>query len=93
MMHLGLAYRAKKVIYGTTNVIKTIQNKSAKLVIIASDASQNTQKKILDKCTFYSVESMIGPPSKDMSKAIGKVGIMVVSILDSGFVKHFYKKE
>lgn len=85
MNNLGLAYRASKLEYGTTNVIKSIQNKQAKLVIIASDASDNTKKKIINKCIYYDVDYKIQFLSTEISKAIGKKNIMVISILDSGF--------
>lgn len=85
MNNLGLAYRARKLTYGTTNVIKSIQNGSAKLVIIASDASGNTKKKITDKCKYYDIPFKIEYLSTEISSAIGKRNIMTVSILDSGF--------
>ena len=87
MTNLGLAFRAQKLKYGTTNVIKSIQTQVALLVIIAEDASDNTKKKIIDKCTYYNVDYKIKFQSKDISQAIGKRNIMVISILDSGFKK------
>ena len=43
---LGLATRARKTISGEELVVKEIRSKKAKLVLLASDASQNTAKKI-----------------------------------------------
>lgn len=85
MNNLGLAFRAQKLHYGTTNVIKSIQKQEATLVIIANDASDNTKKKIIDKCTYYNVDYKIEYQSHEISHAIGKKNIMVISILDSGF--------
>ncbi|NMA05659.1 MAG: hypothetical protein GX931_04735 [Acholeplasmataceae bacterium] len=85
MNNLGLAYRARKLTYGTTNVIKSIRDGSAKLIIIARDASDNTKKKITDKCKYYDIPFKIEFISAEISNAIGKKNIMVVSILDSGF--------
>ena len=45
MNNLGLAYRARKLTYGTTNVIKSIRDGSVKLIIIARDVSDNTKRK------------------------------------------------
>lgn len=42
---LGLATRARKVVTGEELVIKEIQKGNAKLVILSSDASQNSRKK------------------------------------------------
>ena len=49
---LGLAARARKIITGETLITK-IRNNEVEFVIIASDASDNTKKKITDKCTSY----------------------------------------
>lgn len=42
---LGLAARARKVVSGEELVVKEIRNNNAKLVILASDASNNSSKK------------------------------------------------
>ena len=47
---LGLASRARKIVTGET-LIKKIRTNAIYLVIIASDASDNTKKKFIDKCT------------------------------------------
>ena len=66
-------------------MIKSIRDGSAKLIIIARDASDNTKKKITDKCKYYDIPFKIEFISAEISNAIGKKNIMVVSILDSGF--------
>ncbi len=81
--------RAKKLVHGTPLCIKAIQNGSAKLVIIASDASENTIKKITDKAKYYQVEHLIMFDSISLSASIGKNNIKVVCLLDDGFKKMF----
>ena len=54
---LGLAARARKIVSGEV-VLTSIQNHSAKLVVIANDASENTKKKYVDKCTYYNVSEI-----------------------------------
>lgn len=44
MSLLGLANRARKLISGEELVLKDIRNGNAKLVILAADASKNTEK-------------------------------------------------
>lgn len=51
---LGLASRARKIVTGET-LIKKIRTNAIYLVIIASDASDNTKKKFIDKCTSYNL--------------------------------------
>ena len=55
---LGLASRARKIVTGET-LIKKIRTNAIYLVIIASDASDNTKKKFIDKCTSYNVDYIV----------------------------------
>lgn len=41
---LGLANRARKLVHGEGTIVEGIRNKQVKLVLIAEDASDNTQK-------------------------------------------------
>ena len=52
---LGLAKRAGKLICGEDMVLETIRSGKAKLVIIATDASDNTKKMFKDKCAYYNI--------------------------------------
>ena len=49
---LGLASRARKIVTGET-LIKKIRTNAIYLVIIASDASDNTKKKFIDKILTF----------------------------------------
>lgn len=85
---IGLAYRAKKVVLGTDNIIAGMKNHKVKVVLIATSASLNTQKIIQDKASFYHVDVVFIDEFKDsMSKAIGKNNIKVIGITDQGFKK------
>jgi ribosomal protein L7Ae-like RNA K-turn-binding protein len=55
MSLLGLANRARKIISGEELAVKEIRSGRAKLILLAADASQNTTKKITDKCNFYNI--------------------------------------
>ena len=46
---IGLAARARGVVIGTNQVLEAVRNKKAKLVLIASDVSDNTLKNLTDK--------------------------------------------
>lgn len=83
---LGLARRARKLVSGDT-LLKSIQNKSAKLVIIADDASENTKKKYIDKCTFYHVPYVMVESVANLSQAIGEYNKVAVAITDEGFAQ------
>ncbi|MFF5993356.1 MULTISPECIES: YlxQ family RNA-binding protein [unclassified Lysinibacillus] len=84
---LGLAARARKVISGEELVIKEIRSGNAKIVLLASDASANTSKKLTDKCTYYNVELHVFGDRYDLGHATGKEARVALAITDSGFAK------
>lgn len=44
LSYLGLAMRAGKIVTGDEAVLKAVRSSEAKLVVLAGDASDNTQK-------------------------------------------------
>lgn len=85
--HLGLAYRARKIVIGTDMTVESIRKKAVHLVLLAHDASDLTKKKILDKSKFYDVEVNQAWSSSELSDAIGKKGVKVIGITDRGFCR------
>ena len=83
---LGMAERARKLSTGDA-VLTDIKSKKAKLVIVAADASDNTKKKISDKCEYYGVPLVYIESSVLLSQAIGKFNRMAVAVNDGGFAK------
>ncbi|HEY4430864.1 MAG TPA: ribosomal L7Ae/L30e/S12e/Gadd45 family protein, partial [Paenibacillus sp.] len=55
LSYLGLAMRAGKIVTGDEAVLKAVRSSEAKLVVLAGDASDNTQKKFRDKCGTYDI--------------------------------------
>lgn len=84
---LGLASRARKLISGEELVIQEVRKGKAKCVILASDASEGTKKKITDKCRYYHVPMIQADERAQLGAAIGKEQRVVVAICDSGFAK------
>lgn len=84
---MGLCRRAGELIIGTDLVTKKLPSKKIKLVIYAESSSQNTEKKILDKCSFYGVEVIKAELSSDeIGQAIGKSGsVCVLGITNESF--------
>ncbi len=83
---IGLAMRARKTITGTELVIEGIQRANIDLVFVASDASENTIKKVTDKAKYYGVSYSTDLSSDELSQAIGKPR-KVVAIQDKGFAE------
>ncbi|MGP4072207.1 L7Ae/L30e/S12e/Gadd45 family ribosomal protein [Piscibacillus sp. B03] len=86
---LGLAFRAGKVSLGEDNILKDIRSKQATLVLIASDASDNTKKKLTDKCKSYQVPYRFVGSRVEISNALGKHDRVAACINDEGFTKKF----
>lgn len=84
----GLAKRAGKCVLGTEMCVENIRNKKAKLVIAASDLSDNTVKRLCDSCSYHGVELIFAKADKiELGKRLGKNnGTSSAAILDEGFV-------
>ena len=53
---LGLCAKAGKLIYGVPMMIEAMQKgKNVYLVLEAGDTSDNTHKRLTDKCNFYGI--------------------------------------
>lgn len=85
LSRLGLAMRAGRVISGEEAVLEAIRSGEAKLVVLASDASENTKKKFRDKCSHYNVMLMTGGTRFELGAAIGKTERVVLAVTDEGF--------
>ncbi len=85
--NLGLCNRARGLVVGTDIVIDYVRSGKVKYVFLANDASENTQKKVLDKCKYYNVEVDLSFSSDEISMAIGKENKMAVGITNESFLK------
>ena len=84
---LGFAARGRKLICGTDLCRDSIRRGVAIITIVASDASENTKKRIIDACRYYGSDMCVAPvASAELSHMIGKTGeIMVISVTDRHF--------
>ncbi|MFT0800787.1 YlxQ family RNA-binding protein [Bacillus swezeyi] len=89
---LGLANRARKVVSGEDLVVKEIRNSRAKLVLLADDASANTEKKVTDKCKHYDVPVRKIADRTLLGRSIGKDSRVVVAVTDQGFANTLLRK-
>lgn len=87
---LGLALRASQLITGEEMTIRSIQKNEAKLVLVASDASDNTKKKMMNKCQFYKIPIFFEHTSEEISQAIGK-SRSICAFTDKGFAESYNK--
>jgi ribosomal protein L7Ae-like RNA K-turn-binding protein len=91
VQYLGLAQRAGKMVTGEELVIQAIRHKQVKLVVLAGDASDNTRKKIQDKCASYQVPLRIYGDRNLLGSSLGKEQRVTLGVKDSGFAQELLK--
>ena len=89
---IGLAAKAGKVVYGTPLICESLRmtgDKKCSLVLEGSDSSENTHKKLSDKCAFYGAELIRLPITmEELSCAVGKKSLVAaVGIKDMGLAE------
>ncbi len=85
---LGFAARARKLVCGTDLCRDEIRRGRLPLALVASDASDNTKKRIKDACKYYGTELCLIPTTAyELSSRIGKTAnITVIGVTDMNFV-------
>ena len=84
---LGIAKKSGQMIIGTPMIIEHIQKKKTLdpdsfLVIEASDTSENTHKKLSDKCNFYNIRRIrIDATCEELGASLGKGSTAAVAIV------------
>ncbi len=89
---LSLMQKAGKLQSGEFQTETAVKAGKAFCVIVAEDASDNTQKLFNDKCSFYKVPIIVFGKKEELGSAIGKQERSSVAIIDEGFAKSFQKK-
>lgn len=85
---LGLAAKAGKLVYGTDMVCEGLRAKKRILLVVESgDSSENTHKKISDKCAYYGVKHIrLSTDTEGLGAALGKRGgLAAVGVVDASF--------
>lgn len=82
--YIGFAMKSGNVITGEDSCKKEIK-KGAYLVIVAKDASENTQKTFKDKTSFYNVPIRFLGTKDELGSIIGKMSRAVLVVKDRNF--------
>ena len=83
---IGMSKKAGKAIVGVPMICEHIAKKKNLfhdefLIIEASDTSENTHKKILNKCEFYKIRHIrISSTCRELGAALGKSATAAVAI-------------
>jgi ribosomal protein L7Ae-like RNA K-turn-binding protein len=89
---IGLATKAGKVASGEFSTEKAVRSHNAFLVIVGTNASDNTKKKFQDMCTYHEVPIHYYSCKEELGAAMGKEIRASIAILDEGFAKAIIKR-
>ena len=86
---LGLCARAGKLIYGIPMICDALKagGKNAPVLVLeASDTSDNSHKRINDRCRFYGTEILrLDIPGGELGAAVGKTTVLgAAAVTDAG---------
>lgn len=88
---LGLCAKARKLISGTPIICDALKKGKQKiyLVITASDNSENTAKRLSDRCTYYGVRLYsLSADGEALAHVIGKNGrVAAVAVTDENLCR------
>lgn len=85
--YLSFAVSAGNLVSGETACEKALRDNSAALVIVASDASDNTKKKFSQKTFYYKVPFCIAFDKEELGRAIGKETRATVAVCDKSLAR------
>lgn len=88
---IGITKKAGKIACGIEAVEETIKMKKARLVLIATDASEKTKQNVTYCCVKYHIPIAIFSTIESISNAIGKSNKAVISIKDKNLGEEIYK--
>ena len=90
--YLGLARRAGKIVSGYQTCVHTISKGNIKLIIVASDASENTRDRFKNLCSRYGVEFEVYATVDTLSQMTGFTGRGIYGITDRNFAEVMIKE-
>lgn len=89
---LGIARKAGKLACGQAAVENAVKSGRASAVIVAADASHNTQKLFINMCEFYNVPYYIYSGKDEIGHAIGREFCASAAVLDGGLANALNNK-
>lgn len=84
---LSLCQKAGKLVTGEFATKEAVLSKTAHLVIVATDASNNTKKLFNDKTSYRSIPCVTWGTKEAIGDRVGKNPRAVIAIVDENFAK------
>ena len=89
---LGIATKAGKTVTGEFATEKAVKEGTAYLVVVASDASDNTKKKFRNMCDYYHVTIKVFADKNSLGNACGKEFRASLAVTDVGLAHAVLKQ-
>ena len=84
---LGLARRSGSLALGAGAAADAVRHGRAKLIVIASDCSDNTKKRLCDKGAYYKAEYIVFGGCDELGRATGTANCAAAAVTDMNFAK------
>lgn len=84
---LGLCQKAGKLVTGEFAAKEAVLSKTAYLVIVATDASNNTKKLFKDKSSYRGISHVEWGTKEELGSKVGKDPRAVIAIVDENFAR------
>lgn len=88
---LSICMKAGLLKVGEVSAEKSLQAKTAQLIIISEDASDNTKKKFINKSFYYNVPTRIYGDRDEISRTIGRENRVVLAVTDKSLSSQIEK--
>lgn len=88
---LGLAARGRNLVSGEFSTEKAVKEGKAALVIVSSQASDNTKKMFTNMCSFYHIPIYFYGEKEALGHAVGKEMRASVAVTDAGLAASIIK--
>ncbi len=89
---VGIAKKAGKVAAGEFQTEQAVKSGKAYLVIVSSEASENTKKKFRNMCAFYEIPVVFYGGKEQLGKAVGCEFRASLAVTDEGLSRSIEKK-
>ena len=88
---LGFAAKARKLAIGNEAVKQAVSRNKAKLIIIAQDATENTQRQIKYLCEKQKIPWVYYGTKNSLGSLLGKTEVVVIAVIDPIFAQNIAK--
>lgn len=88
---LSLCMRAGRLALGYGRTETAVRGGETRLIIVSSDASENTKKKFSDMAAYRSLPIIFVSDRETIGRAVGREFAVICAVTDRGFADRLYE--